>query len=529
MNQPMPQPQHQWTPKREPIREETEMAAVRLDDDDEDEKEQEEVVLGAPGGTNRFFGPPGDGGDEKRSGRLMAAIEVPEPDEENAPHSSETEPVLLECVDADWYRQFERADVSWLDIYHVAPLAVLELHSYSLPTFSPDARPGDIVWFEFGYEHSSPEQANGLIYTGLFSQGQPIRVMYDEPRYSGKPIPGPLSWSTGTDGRVEGWPELHQVSDPNVHLALTSHLNELSEVASAGVAVYDVGQGSCQALVDEKHHIPLLYVDMGGGVLANLATFPADLRGLCFSNWPMVILSHWDWDHWSSAQRFRRALETAWLAPPVPEKPIQRAFAAELAVRGRLIIWDSAAPPKVETAVVRIERCTGRTVNDSGLAVTLLAGKLRRRNCLLPGDAAYKYVPSVVAQEKFSALCMTHHGGRLHSKSYPVAKRGAVAVNSSGPRNSYKHPLFSTLKFHLELGWPMPSQTGFAGARPSHVLMPWGGKPFLFTGGCHGGNACGVAPVQTAPHTKSIKILAKPVPVEPKSKAKSRSKSTVTA
>lgn len=502
---------------------------VDHDGEREGKKEQEEVLLGTPGGTNRFFGPPRDGGDDKRSGRLLAAIEVPEPDDDTAPHAFEAEPVLLECVDAAWYRQFENADLAWLDIYHDAPLAVLELRSYSLPAFSPDARPGDIAWFELGYEKSSPQEANGLVYTSLFSQGQPVKVNYHEPRYVGKSISGPLGfqgWSKGDGGRGHGSSELPKVSDPDVRQALVARMNELSDVASAGVAVYDVGQGACQALVDEQWHIPLVYVDLGGGVLPNLATFPTDLRGLCFSHSPMVILSHWDWDHWSSAQRFRQALESLWLAPPVPEPPIQRAFAAELARRGKLVIWDRAAPQKLEMGAVRIERCTGRTANDSGLAVTFLAGKLRRRNCLLPGDAAYKYVPSVVAEEKFTSICMSHHGGRLHSRTYPVAKRGAAAVNSSGPRNSYKHPLFSTLKFHLDSGWPMPIQTGFAGTRPSHILIPWGAKPHLFTGGCHG-KACGVAPVETAPHCKSVGIPARPNPVESKTKSKSGSTATV--
>src|SRR5579871_3626379 len=66
-------------------------------------------------------------------------------------------------------------------------------------------------------------------------------------------------------------------------------------------AVYDVGQGNCNAILGGNHftHHPILYFDMGGGVLNNAHTYPNALGSLCGFMHPPVVLSHWDWDHWS--------------------------------------------------------------------------------------------------------------------------------------------------------------------------------------------------------------------------------------
>lgn len=243
-------------------------------------------------------------------------------------------------------------------------------------------------------------------------------------------------------------------------------------------------------------------------MLTNKKTFPDGFSGFCFTCNPMIILSHWDWDHWSSAQRWPEALDALWLTPPVPLKPIQLAFAAELYERGSLHIWDAAWPGTISAGAVAIERCTGRTTNDSGLAVTLRRKRGSSKNCLLPGDADYACIPSVSAGQSFSALCMTHHGGKLHSSTYPKAKRGAASVLSAGPRNTYCHPLFDTITTHLEHGWGFPIGTAFSGQRPCHVLVPWQGGPQVFQGGCHGG-ICANAISTIAPATGKIARFAR--------------------
>ncbi len=72
-------------------------------------------------------------------------------------------------------------------------------------------------------------------------------------------------------------------------------------------AVFDVGQGNCNAVLD-SYGRPCCYFDFGGGITNNAFTYPLALSSFCFcSNNPPIVLSHWDWDHWSSAMRYHGA------------------------------------------------------------------------------------------------------------------------------------------------------------------------------------------------------------------------------
>lgn len=456
---------------------------------------------------NYFFAPPGISEARRGSGRVYAAVEVAAPGGDAAQGQADdyaSEPVVLECIECRWLDEVRDGGTNWQELHRKAPLSVILLDSYELPAPHPDAPPGDVAWYQLGYEYSSEAKSNAHIFTNLYTAGVPIWVEWNEPR------PG---WGQNGPGQRLGW--LGSTSSSSLFENEASSMergdwaDRLGNLkTSSGVAIYDVGQGTCQALVDKVANIPMLYVDLGGGVLWNRETFPQALRGFCFTASPAVILSHWDWDHWSSAPLFPKALNAQWLAPPVPGKPIQQAFAAELSSRGRLTIWKSSWPNELKAGSVRIEKCTGTSENDRGLAVTFYSRRRAGRNMLLPGDADYQYVPSV-ATDKFNALCMTHHGGKLHSSTYPMRKRtGSVAINSSGPRNTYRHPLLPTLTTHADAGWPFPAQTGFSGQRPCHVLVPWGQQSHFFHGGCHGNDKCSIAVARVAPTCTSVLMFA---------------------
>lgn len=431
---------------------------------------------GSGNGNNFFlknFNP-----DRESRGRIYAAIEVPDNNEDDISNNDSKEPIYLECIDYYWFHRLNEND-DWLNLYDSAPLSVLELTNYPLPPFPEELKAGDIAWFEFGYSKSNENEGDAIIYFNMFSPGSSVKIEYYEPRsigWAGNSPCGDDGWLTKSlDFKMETKKEIKTV---------------LSCVKSDnGVVLYDVGQGACQAVIDDDG-FPSLYIDFGGGVLGNEKTFPTEYNGFCFSQNPAIILSHWDWDHWSSAYRFGNALSAQWIAPSIPQKPVQQAFAAHLYSLGNLAIIADDFPGCLRSGVIRIERCTGKTVNDSGLAVTVFQRKGKSRNCLIPGDSTYKFIPSVLKGEKFSSLCMTHHGGRLHSKVLPKPKQSGKLVCSVGAGNSYRHPFLNTIEAHTSYGWSFPLTTGFAGDRPNHVLLPWGTEPKLFIGRCRGGDFC---------------------------------------
>ena len=172
-----------------------------------------------------------------------------------------------------------------------------------------------------------------------------------------------------------------------------------------GLAVYDVGQGNCNAICT-IFGTPLVYFDFGGGTTNNLKTYPKNIR-FCFGAQPPVVLSHWDWDHWASGTRDTNSLDVKWIAPRQRVGLNHAKFANDLASRGNLLLW-----PKnlnfLPTPFGNIVRCTGTGRNDSGLAFypRFFTASGTQVEALLPGDARYSTIPESTAKA-FDAVVAT--------------------------------------------------------------------------------------------------------------------------
>jgi hypothetical protein len=242
------------------------------------------------------------------------------------------------------------------------------------------------------------------------------------------------------------------------------------------VAVYDVGQGGCNAALAAG--FVRLYFDIGGGVNANRETFPQALQGFCFSQAPPVVLSHWDWDHWSSANRDPRAQAQTWIVPRQGAAkglgPVHRTFLARLLQRGRVLVWPQGLP-SLRVGAYELLACTGRTRNDGGLALALrrtVDGTARRM--LLPGDCRYDHVPTA-ADGQLTSLVAAHHGGRTKSTLIPQpdgCTEGRL-VYSYGRYNQDRHPFDSVRNDHTTAHWYPALETA---ARSPARTTPGGGK-----------------------------------------------------
>jgi beta-lactamase superfamily II metal-dependent hydrolase len=220
------------------------------------------------------------------------------------------------------------------------------------------------------------------------------------------------------------------------------------------ITVLDVGQGGA---IEVEGDGRCVYFDFGGGVLGNQRTFPKRfLSKECVPGNATVVLSHWDWDHWSSAMRLPHiAFDWNWIVPRQPLGAVHRAFAWELIARNRLRIWpDDVA--HVESDALSVERCIGTTQNDSGLAMTVFRRKpfRTRRRVLLPGDAEYDAIPSLAARRTFDAAVVSHHGSQLESiEKLRGHKSRGVLVYSYGSGNLYGHPRLHAQLSYLRSGW----------------------------------------------------------------------------
>lgn len=250
-------------------------------------------------------------------------------------------------------------------------------------------------------------------------------------------------------------------------------LADLPEATSVGVL--DVGQGNWNVLL-HRGCACLLY-DLGGGVLAHLRSFPADFTRFCFAARPPVVLSHWDWDHWSSAARFPEAQKLTWIVPRQGSLgPTHARFLAALRAHGSVRVLSLPNGQSIGPSHARLQQATGpaRSRNATGLAL-VVTSPCGRRVVLLPGDAGYA---NLQLPKHLTSLVVPHHGGvtRSSAKTLPSSDgescgRAVISVGATSP----KHPSEQSLKLHD--GWGngllLTSNRGTSPNKGAHVELHW--------------------------------------------------------
>jgi hypothetical protein len=98
----------------------------------------------------------------------------------------------------------------------------------------------------------------------------------------------------------------------------------------------DVGQGSAVALT--RFGRPKVYFDVGAGCFANARTRPPALK-FCTRDSPIVMLSHWDADHWFGAWTDAELQKRDWVCPRQTIGPFATEFARLFRSKGRLLVW----------------------------------------------------------------------------------------------------------------------------------------------------------------------------------------------
>ena len=229
------------------------------------------------------------------------------------------------------------------------------------------------------------------------------------------------------------------------------------------VAVFDVGQGSCTGIVgaDGKIHALFDY-----GVATVKARRPSPKTQPCLCDDPLIVLSHWDEDHYQLATVNMEALSSQWLGPQQGGSSVATAFRKLIKnAGGQVHLWPRTQLPKTRPQRKFrhqhmlfpwgwLERCTGlpnadNQVNSSGLAAYICvqdpwaSGARRRRVDANNQPDASARLPAAQRASDAAADVVNHLGGvagnlaRIRALAEPVAAALAgsqvAAVQASLP------------------------------------------------------------------------------------------------
>lgn len=436
-----------------------------------------------------------------------------------------------EGIAAAWRRRspredpnpFERAPLFQLEVELTPGGVIASLLPYAFQLIDPEWRAED-RWLDIRLEREKP--GDGFfwpadLYPTLFSDPQQVFA------FSSRVKP-PKAKALSAMCSLSHYPVAGDATLRTMFAGVQADL----------LAVYDVGQGSANALLDMSSGAPepTLYYDVGGGIKRNHRTRPPKLD-FCFRGQPPIVLSHWDKDHWAGVTGSATpspALQCDWLVPDQPVPAGHAAFAAS--ITGQVWLF-KRPPPAVAQVTLPNQRTLRLTLGDStsqdrnlnGIVMEVQAQTPTPRCWLLTGDCEYANFLGHLQPLEPVGLVVPHHGATLHGHTpapMPVAGYRRIAYsfgecNRHGPTN-VQHPTAMGVACHAQGGgwqhggWhpanavPLASVAAggdvlstnlhVSGARGS-ALIGWSAPPTLPTAPCQ---AWGVLPCGAACSTQFI-------------------------
>ncbi len=242
--------------------------------------------------------------------------------------------------------------------------------------------------------------------------------------------------------------------------------NPLEDVQSLeGVRVHHVGQGDASSVLGAGKQ-PVFHIDYGGRQSnpfkpksQSVASIDSNLH---VSPGRTLMLSHWDEDHWYSAQVGTKVLANAyWLTPRQVTSPRAVARSTKVETIRCIPEWLVGMTVKFEAAngdAVWFEKlksfvpgAIAEDCNETGVAFSITR-EATKDVILMPGDAPYDRVPHYRHLRdqgyRLRGLMAFHHGAPTHWEpstdqllnQWPRAMGGQTVVFSYGAPNSYTHP-----------------------------------------------------------------------------------------
>ncbi|MFD2264436.1 hypothetical protein ACFSM5_16145 [Lacibacterium aquatile] len=212
------------------------------------------------------------------------------------------------------------------------------------------------------------------------------------------------------------------------------------------IEAVDAGQASLVSFygADNQTHI---FFDVGHPLWFNAGSRP---NGAVLNYRPanpnaVVVLSHWDFDHYFEGKRRAVLHGLTWVVPAVPSAPNAKKFANSLPNLVTLPVGST-----LRIGHLHLERASGAQSDPNNSGIVGLWQDEQGHRVLLTGDAAYGFVPPHM-RANLTALTIPHHASLTDHDVLnvpPPAGQQGKAVACAGQNNRYGHPVAAVLGDH---------------------------------------------------------------------------------
>lgn len=240
-----------------------------------------------------------------------------------------------------------------------------------------------------------------------------------------------------------------QLQSSELRFASESDVERLFAMVSAPLRIValDVGQASCNSIFSNGK--PLVLFDAGAPLYRNQKSFRAVNRSHLPTGSGIVLLSHWDFDHFDLGRRRQQLQQLTWLAPHqsvgFDALKFQRSLGASL--------YFLQGPYSMTSEGLQFDLRPGLATNPKDRNGTGYSLRIEDAggNILLTGDAGYEHIDQQLLVD-LAALTVPHHGGAGTAPPIPKALPSRAVVSYGNP-NCYRQPVAQTIDAHCAVGW----------------------------------------------------------------------------
>jgi len=249
-----------------------------------------------------------------------------------------------------------------------------------------------------------------------------------------------------------------EISLNSNNLTLPHSLSK-SSIENPSFIGHHTGQGLFTSLKSGDNYVAHFDIGIGTPYKRDKNPYIKNYNGYLFKNIKerIIILSHWDSDHYRLASWKPILAEASWFfSLPFNVKACHIEMIRLITKKGKYRLIKNKISYSSSSLKISSMKVSGRSSNHYGLITWL---KIHDKNILITGDTSYQALKNELNYPKkllkdLNVVTVPHHGD--FSSQYEVPKPSGnepKSFFSAGDHKGYKHPTKESIRAHKALKW----------------------------------------------------------------------------